>query len=95
MPRHFLIQSLVKVDEPLDEIDLLAIDSTADYQVLKNVLTVPINAVKKDDTTNKDYVYVLEGDVLQKRFVTVNSFSSTKEMWVQEGLSAGETIVIE
>ena len=89
------INSLVKVDEPLSEVDLLAIDASADYQVLKNVLTVPKLAVKKDETTGKDYVYVLEGDILQKRFVTVNGFSSSGIVCVQEGLSAGETIVIE
>lgn len=95
LPGHHLIQSLVKVDEPLDEIDLMGIDGIAEYQVLKNVLTVPRNAVKNDDTTGKPFVYVLEGDILQKRFVTVNGFSSSREVWVQEGLSAGETIVIE
>lgn len=95
VPSYYQVNSLIKVDEPLDEIDLMAIDGIAEYQVLKNVLTVPKLAVKKDETTGKDYVYVLEGDILQKRFVTVNGFSSSREVWVQEGLSAGETIVIE
>lgn len=90
-----IMQAMAKVDEPLSEVDLMYLKATADTQVLKNVLTVPKLAVKKDETTGKDYVYVLEGDILQKRFVTVNGFSSSREVWVQEGLSAGETIVIE
>ena len=84
---------LVKLDEDITAADLdQYLSYQADCDVLQNVITIPRKAVLREE--GKTFVYILEGNNLQKKYITAY-FNSSANVWVQNGLSAGQTLVIE
>ena len=84
---------LVEVDGGFTEDDLSNyLTFEVNNEVLRNVLTVPSNAVDREN--GKNFVYVMEGGIIQKKYVVIRT-NSTATVWVQEGLSAGQTLIIE
>ena len=84
---------LVKFDEDITEDKLSKyLSFEADDLVIQNVLTVPKRAVSREN--GKTFVYVLEDDIIQKRYVVTRSDAGANA-WVQEGLSAGQTLIID
>ena len=51
-------------------------------------LTVPVTALQGE------YVYVLEDGIVKKRYV-VTGFSNSSQVWILDGLSAGQTLVLD
>ncbi|HWT27066.1 MAG TPA: hypothetical protein VN131_03935 [Mobilitalea sp.] len=67
-------------------------DVTADTVAVKNVIVIPINAVKSANETN--YVNLLD-DSGQLRRQYITGRSNGTDMWVYNGLSEGQKIVTE
>lgn len=59
---------------------------------LQGVLLADWKAVKSEK--GKSYVYVLEGDMMQKRYV-VPGLDNRKEAWILDGLSEGQTVIAD
>lgn len=84
---------LVEVDGGITEADLSNyLTFQADNEVVQDVLIVPKSAVGREG--GKNFVYVMDGEVIQRKYVVTRS-NSTANVWVQEGLSAGQTLIIE
>lgn len=84
---------LVEVEGGVTEEELSSyLSFQADSQVVQGVLTIPKSAVSREG--NKSFVYVMNGDIIQRKYVVTRS-NSTANVWVQEGLSAGQTLIIE
>ena len=84
---------LVEFEEPVLAEDLgMYLTYKAENEVLKGIITIPRNAVKTDK--GKNYVYLLENGTIQKRFISI-FVSSNTNAWVQDGLSVGQTVVID
>lgn len=84
---------LVKFDEDITEDQLSKyLSFEANNLVIQNVLTVPKRAITREN--GQTFVYVLEDDIIQKKYVVTRSDSGANA-WVQEGLSAGQTLIID
>lgn len=71
---------------------MLNMEYSADYQNLQNVLLVDREALQKDG--GKTFVYVLEDGVVHKRFVSVG-LSSKTSVWILDGLSEGQELILD
>ena len=60
---------------------------------LQDVLLVDKKAVYSED--KKTYVYVLEGDSLRKRYVTIGERGNADVVWVTDGLEEGQIVVLD
>lgn len=65
---------------------------SADVEEVQEVLLVNKNAVKKEN--NNAYVYVLEGDTVKKRFVTLGP-NNMEVYWVMDGLKEGQLLILD
>lgn len=84
---------LVAFDETVTEAELENnLSYWADSQVLQGVLTIPKSAIEREG--DKAFVYVLEDGTVQRKYITAYTGSGINA-WVQEGLSAGQTLVID
>lgn len=59
---------------------------------LENVLMVDWRAI--DSENGKNYVYVLENDMVQKRYV-VPGLSNRESTWILDGLEEGQTVIAD
>lgn len=59
---------------------------------LQNVLLVDRSAISKED--GKNYVYVLEDNMVRKRYI-VQGLANMDAVWVLDGLSAGQSVVLD
>ena len=64
----------------------------AQTRILQNVLTVDSRAVNPEN--GKNYVFVLDGDMLRKRYVEVG-VDSRETAWILDGLSEGMLVITE
>lgn len=63
-----------------------------DTEQLQNILLVDKGAVDREE--GKVYVYVLDGDAVQKRFVMVG-LSNMESYWVLDGLEEGQSVILD
>lgn len=63
-----------------------------DKEVLENLLVTDKRVIRKDD--QGDYVYVLEDGQVKKRYV-VTGFSNSSQVWILDGLSDGQSLVLD
>lgn len=85
--------SLIQLDEEADPAVLQRkARYTVEVQSLDHVLTVNRKAVEEEN--DETFVYVLNGDMLQKRYV-VTGASNSEETWILDGLSEGQSVVID
>lgn len=68
------------------------ISYTCELEKLQDVLMVNSRAVEKED--GKSYVYVLEDDMVKKRYVKAG-LSSTESTWILDGLSEEQTLILD
>ena len=59
---------------------------------LRDVLLVDWSAVEAEK--GKSYVYVLEDDMVQKRYV-VPGLNNREKMWILDGLREGQTVIAD
>ena len=80
-----------RVDDPAPLETARAISAAAETVALDGVLIVNRNALKMQGGTY--FTRIVEGDRVKKRFVLVSSHRFT-EFWVLQGLSEGQTVII-
>ena len=56
------------------------------------MLTIPKSAIERED--DKAFVYVLEDGMEQRKYITAYTGAGISA-WVWDGLSAGQTLVID
>ncbi len=83
--------ALVKLDEPVEE---EVIKRKARYTIevlrLNDVLLIDRHALEDE---NEDlFVYVLNGDMVQKRYITMGD-STSDDVWILDGLSEGQLVI--
>lgn len=59
---------------------------------IHNILMVERKAIHRED--GEEYVYILEGDVVQKRYVKT-TLNSTEGVWILDGLEEGQTLITD
>lgn len=59
---------------------------------VQDILMVERQAVHREG--GKDYVYVLEGDMIQKRYVEIG-LNSLEGVWILDGLEEGQTLIVD
>ena len=60
---------------------------------IKNVITVPADAVYKDENTKETYILVKQGDFLIKRYVKT-AYAIGDRYWIYSGLELGEEYAV-
>lgn len=65
---------------------------TAQVLRLENALLLPRRALQSSE--GKYYVSILDGESVHKRFVQLG-LSTTDKVWVLDGLSDGQTVIVE
>ena len=84
--------TLIQVDQEIAENDLKkAIKFEGTVEALSNVLVVDQRAVQKED--GKYCVRILDGDTVQKRYVAAVKVN-TEKMWILDGLSEGQLLIV-
>lgn len=77
-----------------EEADLKELQRKARYtievQSLKNALLIDRKSL--NDENDETFVYILNNDMVQKRYVTVGAANSEK-IWILDGLSEGQTVI--
>ena len=63
----------------------------SEEESVKQVVMVDRSAVHKDD--NGSYVYILNDGILQKRYVLCG-LSNVDHVWIIDGLTEGQTLVL-
>ena len=86
-------RTLVALDENISP-DLLTGDLMyrSISEEASDILQIDRRAVKWED--QKAFVYVLDGDMVQKRYVTAVQ-NSSDNVWILDGLSEGQTLIVE
>ena len=59
---------------------------------LQDILVIDRKALEKED--NKFYVNILEGDMVQKRYV-VSTINNMDVAWILDGLTEGQTVIVD
>ena len=86
-------QALIELDGKLDPaLAKRKVAVTGNDVDLHNVLLVNRSAIKKDES--RRYVYVLDGETVKKRYVVEgeNNMSTT---WILDGLTEGQTLILD
>lgn len=82
--------------ELYEEIPTEDLGTSLQYQYnteeLQGILVLERSAVYPDN--GKNYVYVLEGDMVQKRYI-VPGLNNMNEIWILDGVSAGQTVIAD
>ena len=85
--------TLIEVDQEIAEKDLKKIIKfEGTVEALSNVLVVDQRAVQREE--GKYYVRILDGDTVQKRYVAAVKVN-TEKMWILDGLSEGQLLIID
>lgn len=85
--------TLIELDEEVTPEELKgALSYRCATEALQNILVVDRKAVHTED--NKAYVNVLENDMVQKRYV-VTVVNSGETIWILDGLSEGQTLILD
>ena len=85
--------TLIEVDQERAEKDLKkVIKYEGTVEALSNVLVVDQRAVQRED--GKFYVRILDGDTVQKRYVAAVKVN-TEKMWILDGLSEGQLLIVD
>lgn len=86
-------KALIELYEEIPTEDLAtSIQYQYNMEELQDVLVLERGAVYPDN--GKSYVYVLEGDMVQKRYV-VPGLNNMKEIWILDGVSEGQTVIAD
>lgn len=86
-------QVLIKLDEDIKENDLSKqISYQANKELLQNVLLVPQGALNME--LGKNFVHVLEGENVETKYVVVR-YTRNSDIWVMEGISDGQVLVVD
>lgn len=84
----------IELDEAVTEEDLKGtVKYSATLEKVQDALVVNKEAVNAEDGSN--YVYILEDNALKKRFVKVYSSTHSDTVWILDGLSEGQTVIID
>lgn len=84
--------TLIELDDAVTEKDLNgSLKYRCTTEELINILAVDGDLVQKEN--DSCYVYVLEGDTVQKRYLTVGTKNSDA-IWILDGLTEGQTVVV-
>ena len=65
---------------------------SADTEIVQNILIAPRSAFNSENGIS--FAYVLENGIPQKKYVVTKS-NRTDSVWILEGLSEGQTLVID
>ena len=63
----------------------------ATLEEVRDILVLERKAVERED--GKEFVYVLDGDTVQKRFI--KTAEGTVDVWVLDGLTEGQTLIVD
>lgn len=78
-------------DVPAEELDG-NLEYQCNIEELQNVLLIDRKAVNNEE--KKSYVYILEDDMIQKRYI-VSGLSNKDTVWVVDGLSEGQNVIVD
>ena len=85
--------TLIELEQDIQETELKGkVQFQCNIEELQNILVTESGAVSKED--GKTYVYVLNGDMVQKRYV-VTGTGSKEKIWILDGLSEGQTLILD
>lgn len=86
--------AVIKLNIPVSEEQLKAGSNTFTCvsQNLQNVIMVDKKAIYSEEKSN--FVYILEEDTLKKRYV-IKGLSNSEKIWVLDGLTDGQVLVID
>lgn len=85
--------ALVEVDETVDPSTIQkGVEYSFVTEEVPSALVVDRKAIEKED--GKSYVYLLEDGVVKKRYVQVGS-SNTEVAWILDGLSEGQSVMVD
>ena len=84
---------LVRLDEDIASADLAStLRFSADTEIVQDILVGPRDAF--DSESGRYFAYVLENGIAQKKYV-VAQVNKTGTVWILEGLSQGQTLIID
>lgn len=84
---------LVKLDTAVSQEELSnSLKYSAQTQIVQNILVVPRSAV--DVENGVSFVYVLEDGTAQKKYVVSKNISPSSA-WILEGLSQGQSLIVD
>lgn len=87
------IKVSVKINNPNDRVYLgIQADVVIFTEEKENVLTIPREAYYSDDTG--EYVYVIENDVVEKKYVKTGIVNDEK-VEITNGISAGQVVIVD
>ncbi|MCI8799303.1 efflux RND transporter periplasmic adaptor subunit [Acetatifactor muris] len=85
--------ALIELYEEISQEDLkTSLQYQYNSEELQGVLLLDRSAV--DSEEGKSYVYVLEEDMVQKRYI-VPGLTNMKEIWILDGLTEGQTVIAD
>lgn len=85
--------ALIRLDEDVDVSAFeVAPKYEADIERLQNVLLIDKNVIRTDE--DKSYVRILDGDMVQKRYV-LTGLRNAESVWVLDGISGDQKVIAE
>ncbi len=87
-----MVSVKIHINQPDDNL-ILGLDAKVSVNLgtVENVLIVPISSVNSD--TQGDFVYVINNDIVEKKYVTAG-MASSEEMEIKSGVEKGEKVVL-
>ena len=87
-----MVSVKIHINQPDDNL-ILGLDAKVSVNLgtVENVLIVPISSVNSD--TQGDFVYVINNDIVEKKYVTTG-MASSEEMEIKSGVEKGEKVVL-
>ena len=84
---------LIELDGEIEEAQLKAgFRFQGISEDVQEILMVERSAIQQED--GKEYVYVLDGDMIQKRYVET-ALSASDAVWILDGLKEGQTLIVD
>lgn len=84
---------LIELDGEIEEAQLKAgFRFQGISEDVQEILMVERSAIQQED--GKEYVYVLDGDMIQKRYVET-ALSASDAVWILDGLEEGQTLIVD
>jgi multidrug efflux pump subunit AcrA (membrane-fusion protein) len=84
---------LIELDGEIEEAQLKAgFRFRGISEDVQEILMVERGAIQQED--GKEYVYVLDGDMIQKRYVET-ALSASDAVWILDGLKEGQTLIVD
>lgn len=85
--------TIVELNEEVTEKDLLgSIKYHCTTEIIQDILVAEKGAVNRED--GEYFVYVLNDDMVQKRYVKTG-FENSEVVWILDGLSEGQTLIVD